>query len=413
VTANENPFVMGESANTTPSEAATGTQSAIHRAGWVVTDPDTILENGFVTVSDGRIESVGTGRPPAGTPVFDHGDGILLPALVNAHTHLELSALSNRVPWKRGFQSWVVELLRRREALEPDAVIAGAAEGLNELLATGCRGVGDISTLGITGDLLLSAPIDGIWFHEFLGDSEIIKPDSAKSRTGLHPSLAGHAPHTTAPDRLQEIKATTRKISLPMSIHLGESEDEMEFITTGSGPWAEFLTQRGIDFTDWPLPAESPVVYLQKLGILDADTVSVHLIHLSDTDLDILRQSQAKICLCPRSNWNLHGRRADLGKILAAGIKPCLGTDSLASVSSLSLFDEMAFTARAYPDVGPKAIFTMATENGAAALGLANRLGKLQPGYWGAAAYIPARPAARRSIWEAIVHHETGQNDPR
>ena len=107
----------------------------------------------------------------------------------------------------------------------------------------------------------------------------------------------------------------------------------------------------------------------------------------------------------------MHGRQADLARMLAAGIAPCLGTDSLASVSSLSLFDEMAYTARAYPDVTPKTIFTMATENGAAALGLTGRLGKLQPGYQGAAAYIPDRPGARRSIWEAIVHRGSESNE--
>nr|MBL0731695.1 amidohydrolase family protein [Desulfobacterales bacterium] len=121
-------------------------------------------------------------------------------------------------------------------------------------------------------------------------------------------------------------------------------------------------------------------------------------------DLEILKKNGVHVCLCPRSNQNLHQRLPDIEKMLAAGIKPCLGTDSLASVDTLSIFDEMAFVAASFPQVDPADILEMATLSGAKALGLGHQIGLLHPGCKEIFTYIPATAGNQADLIAQIVH---------
>jgi cytosine/adenosine deaminase-related metal-dependent hydrolase len=129
------------------------------------------------------------------------------------------------------------------------------------------------------------------------------------------------------------------------------------------------------------------------------------LLEVSDNDLQIIKEAQTKVCVCPRSNAYLHHKLPDLESMLSVGIKPCLGTDSLASASSLSIFDEMAFIMNMWPRVAPQAVLAMATENGAAALGCDGMLGALTPGKKAVMAYVPVQAANQKQLVENIVHY--------
>lgn len=373
-----------------------------YRSKWVVPDPWTVLENGYVQMAGGVIEAVGSGAPPDDGPVFDLGPGALMAPLVNAHTHLELSALKGLLPFNSGFLHWVTALLQKRASLSDDALLVGASNAIQELKTSGCRVLAEISSLGITRQLLLDSNLDGIFFEEHLGNNN---PSVFKAETSDHffTSLAAHAPHTTAPELLRHIKKTTLSNGLPMSIHLSESEDEFQFINCGQGLWANFLTERNIDFSDWPLVGKSPVQYLNSLEVLDDLTLAVHLLWCSEEDIELLRKKDVKICFCPRSNFLLHQKLPDIHSFLATGAKPCLGTDSLASSPSLSILDEMAFIASNYDNVSPTDILSMGTVYGAAALGMDNRFGCLSPGFEGAPFYVPIQVGKSTEVTTAIV----------
>ncbi len=385
--------------------------SVIYRAGWVVCDPWTIYPNGFVHVANGLIREVGS-RTGAGAgaghiPTIDCGDGVIFPALVNAHTHLELSALKGSLSTENGFTGWVQELLRKRELLTSDDLLTAATSALAEMIASGCGAVGDISTLGTTWNCLRNSGMSGVWFHEFLG-SRI--PDIAIEEAPHHDlrmSLAGHAPHTTAPDVLKAIKTRLQRRHLPFSIHLAESAEEVQFLKTASGKWKDFLMSRGIDPASWGLPAPSPVRYMQRTGILDPQTILVHVLHADGPDMDIIRGSGAHICICPRSNMALHQRLPDLTTMLKTGVRLCIGTDSLASVESLNLLDEMRFISLRFPAAPPATIFEMATCGGAQALGIDAHLGSLTPGKMGKLAYSPARASRASDVLNTIIHNTT------
>ena len=392
----------------TPSPLAY--DNCIHRAGWVVPDPWTCIENGYVLVEAGKIRATGQcGRTSPSTenyPLFDHGPGALIPALVNAHTHLELSCFKDKVTCKQGFERWVRELLYLRENSSATEMTAGATRALVEALETGTGALCEISSLGLTADVTSTSGLYGIWCRELLGDLTADLDTSPRKLSGnIKGSLAGHAPHTLSPELAKHLKQVVDKYSVPFFIHLSESVEEMEFIGTGRGSWADFLTSRGIDFSAWGLPSRSPVAYLDRLGLLNGNTVAVHVLQVDQTDLDILVRQRTKVCLCPRSNQALHGLLPDIPEMLIRGIQPCLGTDSLASVPTLDMFDEMACIAANYNSIQPSQILQMATINGAAALG-GCVTGTITCGVESSMVYVPVNGTSPRQILESIVNKD-------
>ena len=375
--------------------------SVIHKAKWIVIDPWTIINDGYIRVESGLIKE--TGKSSCSGYVIDHGQGALLPVLVNAHTHLELCALKDKIKYENGFKSWVEKLIELRNSASPETLKTGAIKGLKELAESGCGVVGEISTLGLTCKIMSKSGLAGVWFREFLGDV-LLENIICNTNKSLIISIAGHAPHTLAPNRIVELKEITRKSNLPFSIHLAESEDEIEFLQTGKGKWAEFLSERGIDFSGWNLPVESPVKYLEDLEVLDEKTIAVHLLQASKKDFEILLRHNVRVCLCLRSNFNLHNMMPDLVGMLKAGIKPCLGTDSLASADSLSIFDEMTFVSKSFPSIPPAEILAMATVNGANSLGFGEMFGSLTQGKRAAFVYAPVDVSSKSELLQALVN---------
>ena len=379
----------------------------IHKAGWVVIDPYTIIRDGFVHVDSGLIEDIGQGS--CSGHIIDHGPGALLPVLVNAHTHLELCALKDKVLPEKGFRNWVENLINSRNSAGTKNLKTGAINGVKELIESGCGVIGEISTLGLTWEIVSNSSLKGVWFREFLGNA-LPEEITCNKRKLLIKSIAGHAPHTLSPELLVDLKNITRRKNIPFSIHLAESEDEILFLTTGKGIWADFMTERGIDFSGWNLPVETPVRYLENLGVLDENTIAVHLIHAKEKDFEILLRHNVRVCLCLRSNFNLHNMMPDITGMLKAGIKPCLGTDSLASTESLSVFDEMAFVSKSFPSIPPAEILAMATVNGARALGFGEMFGSLTPGKRAAFVYVPVNVSSKSELLHALVNADFEKN---
>lgn len=373
----------------------------IHKAKWVVIDPWTIINDGYIRVESGLIKE--TGRGSCSGHIIDHGTGALLPVLVNAHTHLELCALKDKVLAEKGFRNWVENLINLRNSAGTKNLKTGAINGVKELIESGCGVIGEISTLGLTWKIVSNSSLRGVWFREFFGN---VLPEEIACNENklLIKSIAGHAPHTLSPELLADLKNITRKKNIPFSIHLAESEDEIEFLQTGKGKWAEFLSERRVDFSGWGLPVETPVRYLENLGVLDENTIAVHLIHADEKDFEILLRHNVRVCLCLRSNFNLHNMMPDITGMLKAGIKPCLGTDSLASADSLSIFDEMTFVSKSFPSIPPAEILAMATLNGASSLGFGEMFGSLTPGKRAAFVYVPVNVSSKSELQRALVN---------
>ena len=348
----------------------------LHKAKWVMVEPEVWIENGIVEVTSGRISDVG--KAHAGADVHDHGSGVILPALINAHTHLSLSCLSDRLRPGIGFVEWVKELIEARTAFSPQQILTAAIQAADLVKQTGTGLVAEVGPWEPGAESITRAGLEGIVFLEMLGNCPTL-PDVPDNCNGLSFSYAGHALHTTAPETLRAVKAAAAKRESVCTFHLAESDAETEFLSTGAGSWADLLRSRGIDFTDWDLKSERPVARAERLGLLSPGTLAVHCLDVDRTDVNVLARSGASICVCARSNLALHGRLPLIEEFLDAGINVALGTDSLASSPSLNLFEEMAFVADNYPGLRPEVILGMASINGAMALRRSD-LGTIKPG---------------------------------
>jgi len=338
--------------------------------------PELWIANGFVEVAEGRIVEVG--RCKWGMAAKDHGPGVIVPALINAHAHLSLCALAGLAAPGMDFVAWVKKLIETRAGLADEALTRAALRGAEAVRASGTGFIAEVGPVQPGSEAMCHADLEGLLFVEMLGNPAEL-PLLPESSDGISYSLAGHALHTTAPQALRAMKDALADKRKPFSMHLAESNAETEFLATGSGEWAELLRSRGIDFSQWDIQSESPVERAERLGLLGPTTLAVHVLDVSPKDADILARTATSICVCPRSNRTLHGRMPNLSLFLDRDIKPLLGTDSLASVSTLSLFDEMSFVAENYPDLRPECILSMVSTNGAEALGRPD-LGSIREG---------------------------------
>ena len=352
---------------------------AIHRAKWVMASPEQWLENGYVAMDHGRILQVSTGYAAKGTgKEIDHGQGVLMPALVNAHTHLSLSALAGKLPVQSGFTAWIEALISERKRVTEEKALQAVYSAVAVLKRTGTGLVGEFGPHIPVAKLIASSGLRAIVWFELMGNSQVMAPLPADNNK-IHYAYAGHAPHTTSPSFLSMIKKADIRAGKPFCMHLAESREEVEFLQTGKGIWADLMTSAQIDFSGWKRFGNRPVEFAFKQGLLDKNTLAVHLLEVTPQEVALLAESRCGVCLCPRSNWTLHGRLPDIERLLKAGINPALGTDSLASVANLNLFDEMGFIAKHYPGLHPDTILAFATVNGATALCQPER-GLLKPG---------------------------------
>ncbi|MFH2060032.1 MAG: amidohydrolase family protein [Pseudomonadota bacterium] len=377
-------------------------KTQFHGAGWIIVDPWTIIENGCIEVNNGSIVGVHKHKPKH--DVIDHGPGALVSPLVNTHLHLELSALKGSLPFDQGFGTWVKTLLEKRDTFSDRELTRAVKDSAKDLKRNGTLWVGDIAGLDIVRPIAAQLSLNGLFFQEFLGTSI---PTFFLSKGELFSfGVAGHAPHTTSPELLRTLKKQAQSQKLPFSIHLAESEDETKFLIEQKGAWADFLISRGINFSTWQIQSNTPVGYISDLGLLDASTIAVHLLNVSDKDMECLSQSKTKVCLCPRSNENLHKTLPDIEKMIKYGIQPALGTDSLASCQSLDLFDEMAFVKNKYPTLDPALILAMATTNGACALGVQQLTGSLEAKKRADFLYVPVKANNKTDLLEKLVSNE-------
>lgn len=372
------------------------------KAAWIVPVEGPPLRDGWVAVEAGRIVGVGDAAtaPPAGAAPRHLGDAVLLPGLVNAHCHLELSWLAGRVPAADGFVGWVRALVAQRLAERAESAREAARAAIAALKASGTVAVGDVSnTLGHL-DLLAASGLRAVVFHELLAwDPGRAETAVAAARTRLaavnpwlaerhvEVRLAAHAPHSTSAALLRALRAAGG----PASIHLAESAEERRFLESGGGEWAAFLAERGLGAVAFAPPGCSPVAYLEALGVLHPGLVAAHCVQLDAADVERLARAGTHVALCPRSNRFLGVGLAPVPRLHEAGVALCLGTDSLASAPDLELGAEMAALREAHPTLPAEAIVRMATRGGARALGLFE-LGTLAPGQAAAFALAAAPP---------------------
>ena len=356
----------------------------ILRAKYVMPNSHTVIENGAVAIQGSKIVDVG-GYPTVGnsgaSPTHDLGEAVLTPGLVNAHTHLDLTGSADSIRRVPKFTDWIFQIIGKRT---PSTVGPSVREGVQQSLAGGATTVGDIDGTGRSMQILRDTPIRKVVFFEVLGFSGehaamgltrlgayVDSPPAPDSL--LTSALSPHAPYSTSADIYRQCVAS----GLSVCTHVAETKEELEFLSSGTGPFLDYLEAFGISTAGWQPPQLTPVQYMETLGVLRKDALLVHCNYLTDADISLITESSASVVFCPRSHHYFYHTEYPILQLIESGINVAIGTDSLASNWSLSLLDELKFLARTQPRIRPETLFDMVTCNGADALGLA-QVGRLE-----------------------------------
>ena len=373
----------------------------IYRASWVLPITAAPIRDGWVAVDGGVIAGIGgpqeepgpIGQEAAGR--IDLGDAAIMPALVNAHTHLELSWLRGRVGPAPTFLRWVSGMMRERlqsaDGRDDHLVRSAMALALEEMRASGTGLVGDISNSLAHLDVLEASGLEGVVFHEVIkfraagadGFVEESRRRIEEAGTGgrWRLALAPHAPYSVAPEVYRALAAARPRLrEARMSAHIAESPEEVEFIGRGSGGWPDLLKRLGAWDPEWRAPRCSPIEYLERLGFWDERTLAVHAVQASDEDLAVLAARGVTVVTCPRSNAWVGAGVPPVEVFYRCGARVAVGTDSLASVADLNLFSELAALRRIAPGVKAADLLRSATLSGAEALGFGDTHGAIAAG---------------------------------
>ncbi|NLX12232.1 MAG: amidohydrolase family protein [Phycisphaerales bacterium] len=368
--------------------------SGLFTARWIMPAAGPPMRDACLAVEGGRIVSVQSvrGRVSGAT---DFGEAIILPGLINAHTHLELTGLAGRVPYRGSFIGWLESLIRA--VIDEQDYARFISAGLSQSLATGVTVVGDIGIGQPAIQAWRQGGIHTIGFLEVLGMGHrstaprdrstktaeallVGTPPTDDTRRILRVGISPHAPYTTDPAIYRRAVDLANRLQRPLCTHLAETRAELQFLSDGTGPFRDFLERYGLWDDTFKPPGDSPIEYANRLGLLKNRCLLVHANYVSNNDLDLLARTSCSIVYCPRSHHFFHHEPHRFGEMIRLGINVCLGTDSLASNDSLSILDELRFVHATNPAVDPARLLHMATRAGAVALGLETQLGQLTPG---------------------------------
>ena len=336
-------------------------------------DERRIIEDAAVAVTDGRIAALGTrGQLAELSPAktLHLGQAVLMPGLVNAHTHVAMSffrGLADDLP----LMEWLTRhIFPREQRLTADIVELGSLLGCAEMIRTGTTAFADMylledavtSAVDKSGLRCLAGEVIFAFPSPAYGTAEeaLALVDGQAERWRGHPrirtAVMPHAVYTTTPQLMEDCRDLARKRGLMLHIHLAETPSETETC----------LSQHG----------KRPLAYCRDLGLLGPDVAIAHAVDLTDEELDVLAASGAHVAHNPRSNMKLASGVAPVPGMLARGMLPGLGTDGAASNNGLNMFGEMSACALLHkvhsndPTVLPaRTVLDAATRGGAASMG--------------------------------------------
>lgn len=357
------------------------------------------IEAGLVRLQQGRIGWVGPARDQSGD--LDLGNVAIVPGLVNAHTHLELSRLDDEPAVKGGdgpenFIAWLRRVMDQRRGGSEAAFKQAVGENLRACIEAGTTCLADTTTAGLSWDQIAAAPIRAVVFAELIGLKRyrgLQTSDAAwdwlakilpatQVAACARPGLSPHAPYSTSAWLYHRAAGS----QLPLSTHLAEMPEELRLLEHGDGPLRQFLEDLGAWDEEWEPIGPSPADYVRRGELRNADWLIAHGTYFDPSEFWQLRPEAAPaghrvaVAFCPRTHARFGHAPHPYRALLEKGVIVCLGTDSLASSPTLSILDEIRFLHRRDASLSGELLLTMATLFGAWALRAETITGSLKPG---------------------------------
>ncbi|GFO57268.1 metal-dependent hydrolase [Geomonas sp. Red276] len=396
----------------------------IYAASYLLPISSPPIAGGAIVVDNGLIRAVGPLKELRGAfdaPVTEFTGCTIIPGLVNAHTHLELTHFS---AWKvrkeldylpKTYVEWIQQVVKIRRALQPGEVELSVREGLRLSLESGTTAVGEILTDFTLAPIYRNSPLAGRIFFEVLGHDlyqcdaliERVEKSAAEIDGELLPGISPHTPYTASACLFKGAHELSGRLGLRKAVHLSEPEEEVAFMHGTTGPFAEILYPMAHWEEYLPHPRRTTSTrYLDSLGVLDSSTLAIHAVHVTPDDVAILKERGVTVVLCPRSNDRLFVGTAPHHLFKKMGVPLAIGTDSLASNDSLSILDELRFLQQVAPgEFSGNELLTMATLGGAKSLGIEQTTGTLEAGKRGDFLVITCAHAGTVDPAAAILDH--------
>jgi aminodeoxyfutalosine deaminase len=339
------------------------------------------IENGQLVVENESIRDIfcDTSKPIEGE-LIDLSDCLVLPGFVNAHCHLSLSILKQRITRCNSFTEWVKAMTEENKVVSFENRVLAMHSQAKVMARSGVTTLVDFLPKGEFATEYAYLPFRQTLLLEVLGFlPSSVEPTMKYLESVLNHELndnelisyglAPHAPYSVSPKLFQKVKRLSEKYNCPISCHMAEFPEELQFLQDGSGDMKDFLVELGVYDDCWVPPAKSPAQYLDSLGVLES-LVAVHL-NLVGNDLDLLKSRKVKSVFCPQSTrWFGREKYTPVRDLLDLGIVVGLGTDSLASNESLNFLDELRAAEDMLADVSQEEILFMATRGGAETFGM-------------------------------------------
>ncbi len=378
------------------------------------------IYNGAVLIRNEKIEEIDTKErllnKYKNEEYLNLKESVLMPGLINLHTHLELTALKGSIinknnpvisSEKTDLVSWILTLIESKKKSSRNELSSGIKIGIKEAISTGTTTIADLTTrntiystsvFGESFYAIKEAGLRGFVFVEVLNfdssaavaywkDTQRVIEQIRKDEDSLTSiGIAPHSIYSVSSKLLKIARDYAIKEKMKMSMHVAESMEEKEFVSKNKGIIKDIYHKKfnwdgKRDFKKYPTSIE----YMDKNGLLSKDLLAVHCVHLTDEDIKRIAEKNTPVVLCPRSNTFIGVGFASFDKLASMGITIGIGTDSLASNYSLNMWDEMRFAYLLHrktnkSDIKAEDIIRCGTINGAKALGINNKIGTLDIG---------------------------------
>jgi cytosine/adenosine deaminase-related metal-dependent hydrolase len=388
------------------------------RPRWVFPSDGSPIKNGLVEIEDGIVTALSANNSRRDS--IDLPDVALIPGLVNAHTHLEFSHLTAPLTPMQPFAAWIRSVIAERGS-RTSSVAESRKAGLAEIRRSGTVAVGEIATTDWPAEKPQSDAPPVVVFREVLGLSPDAVPDrmadlrrhldlASSDASNVIRGASPHAPYSVHPALFEQIVQLASERAAPVAMHLAETNEELELLSTGTGPLVDLFRSMGIWRENVIPRGTRPLDYLRKLAELP-QTLVIHGNYLDAEEQRFVAENpQLTLVICPQTHAEFGHAPHPLPNLLKLGARVAIGTDSRASSPTLNLWDDVRILRRSYPEVSPAALLKMATRFGAEALGM-DDLGWLKPGKPATLTAIRLSDSQSTDPWRAIFGADAHPTD--